>query len=45
MPHPKNSIPGFFTDANGRAFTQVEGRFVSLGRAGKPIRRNGMLKS
>lgn len=36
MARPKNSIPKLCTDSNGRAFTKVCGRFISLGKAGTP---------
>jgi hypothetical protein len=32
MPRPRNAIPQFCIDRNGRAFTKIDGRFVSLGR-------------
>ncbi len=32
MPRPRNSIPKYSVDRNGRAFTKVGGRFISLGR-------------
>ncbi|WP_397571922.1 hypothetical protein [Schlesneria sp. T3-172] len=39
MPRPRNSIPKFSIDRNGRAFTKVDGRFVSLGRGDNPESR------
>ncbi|MDX1969660.1 MAG: site-specific integrase [Planctomycetaceae bacterium] len=36
MGRPKNSIPKLSADKTGRAFTKVNGRFISLGRAGTP---------
>ena len=39
MSRPKNAIPRFCVDANGRAFTKVEARFVSLGRGDSPESR------
>jgi integrase len=36
MPRPRNVIPRFSVDKNGRAFTKVDGRFISLGRADDP---------
>ncbi|MDZ4688166.1 MAG: site-specific integrase [Planctomycetaceae bacterium] len=32
MSRPKNTVPKFCIDGSGRAFTKVEGRFISLGR-------------
>ena len=39
MPRPRNSIPKFSVDRNGRAFTKVDGRFISLGRGEDPESR------
>lgn len=39
MPRPRNTIPKFSVDRNGRAFTKVHGRFISLGRADDPQSR------
>ena len=36
MPRPRNSIPKYSVDKNGRAFTKVCGRFISLGRDDDP---------
>ncbi|MDX1967562.1 MAG: tyrosine-type recombinase/integrase [Planctomycetaceae bacterium] len=36
MGRRSNTIPKLCTDKNGRAFTKVRGRFISLGRAGTP---------
>jgi integrase len=32
MSRPRNTVPRFCIDATGRAFTKVNGRFISLGR-------------
>ncbi|MFO1042232.1 MAG: site-specific integrase [Planctomycetaceae bacterium] len=39
MPRPRNSIPKFSIDKTGRAFTKVDGRFISLGRGDNPESR------
>lgn len=39
MSRPKNSVPKFSVDNTGRAFTKVDGRFFSLGRADSPESR------
>jgi integrase len=39
MPRPRNSIPKFSVDRNGRAFTKVDGCFISLGRGDNPESR------
>lgn len=39
MPRPKATIPKFCIDRNGRAFTKVDGRFISLGRGDDPKSR------
>lgn len=39
MPRPRNSIPKFSVDRNGRAFTKVHGQFISLGRGDNPDSR------
>ena len=39
MPRPKNNFPRFCVDKNGRAFTKIAGRFISLGRADSPQSR------
>lgn len=39
MPRPRNAIPKFSIDKTGRAFTKVNGRFVSLGRGDTPEAR------
>lgn len=39
MPRPKNTIPRFCVDAKGRAFTKVDGKFISLGRGDNPDSR------
>jgi hypothetical protein len=47
MPRPRNVIPRFSVDKNGRAFTKVDGRFISLGRAddhGSKVRYGELLQ-
>lgn len=39
LPRPRNSIPKYSVDRNGRAFTKVGGRFISLGRGDRPESR------
>ncbi len=36
MSRPKNSVPKYCVDQTGRAFTKVNGRFLSLGKADSP---------
>jgi hypothetical protein len=39
LPRPRNTIREFSVDRNGRAFTKVRGRFISLGRGDDPQSR------
>ncbi|MDB5344291.1 MAG: site-specific tyrosine recombinase XerD [Schlesneria sp.] len=39
MSRPRNTIPKFSVDRNGRAFTKVHGCFISLGRSDDPQSR------
>src|SRR5262245_56784188 len=36
MPRPKLTVPKYYVDKTGRAFTKLNGRKISLGRADQP---------
>lgn len=36
MGRPRKTVPKYSVDKNGRAFTKVDGKFISLGRADSP---------